>query len=88
MADLGLTDAMDAPEPLFQPVWIPRQVVVDHQMGATLKIHALAGGIVGDHHPDFGIRIERRNRGSARLARDTAVDDDDGLWVADPAAIF
>src|SRR5208282_6543406 len=34
MADLSLPDAVDAAEPLFQAVWVPRQVVVHHQMRA------------------------------------------------------
>ena len=50
VADLGLADAVDAAEALLQPVRVPGQVVVDHQMRAALEVHALAGGIVGDHH--------------------------------------
>ena len=40
----GLADAMDAAEALFQTIWIPRQVVVHHQMSA-LEINAFTGGI-------------------------------------------
>src|ERR1700683_4745089 len=32
MADFGLPDAVDAPEPLFATVRIPGKIIVDHQM--------------------------------------------------------
>jgi hypothetical protein len=44
VARLGLADAVNPPEPLLDAVRIPRQVVVDHQVGA-LKVDALTGGI-------------------------------------------
>ena len=50
VTDLGLADAVDAAEALFEPVRVPRQVVVDHQVRAALKVHAFAGGVVRDHH--------------------------------------
>ena len=50
VADLGLADAVDAAEALFEPVRVPGQIVVDHQMRAALKVHAFASGIVRDHH--------------------------------------
>ena len=50
VADLGLADAVDAAEPLLDPVRVPRQVVVDHQVGA-LQVQALARGVGGDQHP-------------------------------------
>ena len=50
VADLGLADAVDAAEPLLDPVRVPRQVVVDHQVRA-LQVQALARGVGGDQHP-------------------------------------
>ena len=47
VADLGLADAVDAAEALLEPVRVPGQVVVDHQVGA-LEVDALAGGVGGD----------------------------------------
>ncbi len=44
MADLRLADAVNTAKPLFQPVRIPWQVVVHHQVGA-LEVDALARGI-------------------------------------------
>ena len=32
VAHLGLPDAVDSPEALLQSVWIPRQVIVNHQV--------------------------------------------------------
>ena len=78
VADLGLADAVDAAEALLHPVRVPRQVVVDHQMRAALKVHAFAGGIVGDHHADDRIAVEGGDGGAARLAGDAAMDDDHG----------
>ena len=46
MADFGLADAVDAPEPLFQAIWIPGQVVVDHQM-RPLQVDSFASRIGG-----------------------------------------
>ena len=43
-ADLVLADAMDAPEALLDPVRVPRQVVVDHQV-RDLEVQALAGRV-------------------------------------------
>ena len=78
MADLGLADAVDAPEPLLQAIGIPRQVVVDHEMRAALQVHAFAGGVVGDHDADDGIAVEGGDGGASRLARDAAMNDDYG----------
>ena len=43
MADLGLADPVDTPEPLLDSVRVPRQVVVDHQV-RTLQVNALPTG--------------------------------------------
>src|SRR5690606_12865904 len=40
VTDFALTDAVDATEALLQPVGIPRQVVVDHQV-CVLEVDAL-----------------------------------------------
>ena len=44
MADLRLADAVDAAEALFQPVRVPGQVVVDHQVGALQMNKTLVHG--------------------------------------------
>ncbi len=66
-------------ETLLQPVRVPRQVVVDHQVGTALKVDALAGGVIGDHDLHQRIVVERRDRGAAGLPRYAAMDDDGGL---------
>ena len=44
-----LTIAMDTAHPLFQPIGVPRNVVVEHDV-AALKIDALASGLRCDEH--------------------------------------
>ena len=75
---------MDAAEALFEAVRIPRQVVVDHQVG-VLEVHAFAGGIGGDQHADFGVGAEERLNAAALVAVRAAVDGDDGVGVAEHA---
>jgi hypothetical protein len=74
VANFGLTNAVNSSEPLFQSVRVPWKVVVDHQMRATLKVHAFAGSVVRDHHPHNWIGIEGGNRRAPGLARDSAMD--------------
>ena len=45
---IGLADPVDAAHPLLQPVGVPRDVVVDHQV-AELEVDALPGRLGGDH---------------------------------------
>jgi len=47
VADLSLADPVDTAEALLDPVGVPGQVVVDHQVG-PLQVQALPGG-VGRH---------------------------------------
>ena len=81
MTDLGLADPVDAAEALLQPVRVPGQVVVDHQMGA-LQIDALARGVVRQQHLHPRVVPKRFLRRQARLPAHAAVDDDDGLGPA------
>ena len=81
VADLMLADAVDAPEALFEAVRIPRQVVVDHQVG-VLKVDAFAGGIGRDQDADIGVGAEQRLEAAALIAMRAAVDGDDGVLVA------
>ena len=81
VADLLLADAVDAAEALFEPVRIPRQVVVDHQVG-VLEVHAFAGGIGGDEYAHLGVGTKDRLNPAALVAVGAAVDGDDGISVA------
>ena len=83
MADFGLPDPMDAAEALFKPIRVPRQVVVDHEMRAALKIYAFSGGIVGDHDANERIGVEGGYGGAAGLAGYAAMDHHDGSRLAD-----
>jgi hypothetical protein len=82
VADLGLADAVDAAEALLQPVRVPRQVVVDHQVRA-LQVDALAGGVGGQQHLHFGVVLEGLLHLQALFAADAAVDDDHGFLAAE-----
>ena len=55
MAYLGLADTVDAAEALLNPVGVPWQVVVDHQVGTLKVINPFARGIRGNEHVDFRI---------------------------------
>src|SRR5271167_339311 len=50
----GLTITMDAAHPLFEPIGVPWNVVVEHDV-AALKIDALAGGLRCDQHLDCAL---------------------------------
>ena len=81
VADLLLADAVDAAEALFEAVWIPRQVVVHHQVG-VLEVHAFTGGIGGDQNAHFGVGTKDRLNAAALIAVGAAVDGDDGVGIA------
>jgi hypothetical protein len=66
VAYLGLSDTMNAPEALLDFVGVPREIVVDHQVGAPLEVHPLASGIVRDQESDRRVRVEGAM--AARLA--------------------
>jgi hypothetical protein len=87
VADLGLADAVDAAEALLQAVGVPRQVVVDHQVG-VLQVHAFAGRVGGQQHPHGGVVAEQLLHLAALFAFDAAVDHDHGFFAADQAAIL
>jgi hypothetical protein len=54
VADLGLADAVDAAEALLQPVRVPREVVVNHEVG-PLQVDTFAGGVGGEQHLHLGV---------------------------------
>ena len=81
MADLSLANAMDAPEALFQTVWVPWQVIIYHQVGA-LEVDTFAGGIRRQQHLDFRVVPESFLSLHPILASHAAVDDYDGFRVS------
>ncbi len=82
MADLGLPDAVDAAEALLDAVRVPRQVVVDHQVG-PLQVQSLPGGVGGDEHTHAGVRGELVLNGTAVFPGHTSVDRHDGVRIAE-----
>ena len=81
MADLRLTDTVDTTETLLQSVRIPRQVVVDHQVG-TLQIDTFTGSVSGDQDADFLILTETLLNLPALIPEHAAVDRDHGIFAA------
>ena len=85
VADLGLANAMDTAKALFQPVGVPWQVVVDHQVG-VLEVHALP-----QQHPwrvarAWRVVAEQLLDLPAILAFDPAMDGDNGRGIAEQSA--
>jgi hypothetical protein len=64
---------VNAAKALFQPVWVPGQVVVDHQVSAALQVDAFSGGVIGEQCADFAIVVEGGDDGAAAVAGDAAV---------------
>ena len=81
MAHLVLPDAVNAAEPLLDPVRVPRQVVVDHQVGA-LQVQALTGGVGGDQDAHVLVLGEQLLVFAPFLPPDAAVDPDHRLVPA------
>jgi hypothetical protein len=82
VADLGLADAVDAPEALLDAVRVPRQVVVDHEVSA-LEVDAFAGGVGGQQDADCGV-VEEALLGVAPLVTaHAAVDDGDRVGASE-----
>ena len=82
MAHLGLADAVNAPEALFEAVGIPREVIIDHQVSA-LEVDALAGGVSSQKHLHFRVVLERLLCLHAILSAHAAVDNDDRFLSAE-----
>ena len=79
-----MADAVNPPEALLQPVRVPGQVVVDHQMGA-LQVDALTRRVSGEQHLHLAVVQEHLLRLTAVLPAYPAVNDDDGTGPADRA---
>jgi len=82
VADLGLADAVDAPEPLLDPIRVPGQVVVDHEVG-TLEVDALAGGVGREEDLHLGVVEEGLLRLAPLLAAQASMDDDHRFLAAE-----
>ena len=71
-----LAVAVDAADPLFEPVRVERDVVVDQAVAVALQVDALAGGVGGQQDADrvLGrVGLERQPQLLALVAGDAAV---------------
>ena len=82
MTDLRLADPVDTTEALLQPIRVPGQVVVDHQMGA-LQVDAFSRSVSRQKYLDLRIVPEGFLHRQASLAAHAAVDDDDRRLAAE-----
>ena len=82
MTDFGLANPVDAAEALLQPVRVPGQVVVDHQVGA-LQVDAFARGVGCQEHLHLRVVPERFLHRQPFLAAHAAMNDDDRLLTAE-----
>ena len=57
VADLGLSDSVDTTKTLFETIWIPRQVIVDHQ-ARVLQVDTFTRCISRDQNSRVGIAAE------------------------------
>ena len=81
MAHLGLADAVNASKSLLKTVGVPRQVVVDHQVGA-LQVDALGGRIRCQQDLDLGVVPKRLLGLEPLLATHTTVNHHHRLLAA------
>ena len=81
----SLADAVNSPEALFDAIWIPRQVVIHHQV-CSLKVESLARRI--GRQKDLAVAVLRELLGDRApfFAADTAVNGLHGAWPADQRA--
>ena len=73
MTRLCLTNSMDTTETLLQPIWIPRQVIIYHQMCPSLQIHPFTSCIISNQKSNFWVTIKSGNSGSAFFSRHTTM---------------
>ena len=78
MAHFPLADAVDAAETLLDPVRVPRQVVIDHEV-RPLQVEAFARGIRRQEHDGVAVVGELLARRLAVFAARAAVNRDDRL---------
>lgn len=78
VAHFSLTDAVNAAKALLDPVRVPGEVIVDHQMGA-LQVDPLPCRVRGNENLHFRVMFEGLLGFHAILAAHTAMDDNHGL---------
>ena len=81
VANLRLTDSMNAAEALLEAVRIPRQVIVDHEM-RTLQVDAFTGSIRGNQDADILVLFEQGFDLSPLVAQHAAMDGYNGFFLA------
>ena len=84
-AVLGLSYAVDSAEALFEAIWVPRQVIVHHEM-CPLEVEAFACGVRSDEDAHVLVLLEAFLHLAALVAEHSAVDDHHGFLTAEERA--
>src|SRR5271166_2742465 len=87
MADFCLSDAVYSSKPLFNTIWIPWQIVIDHQVG-TLKIDPLTGSICREEYLNFGVMPESFLRVHPLFAAHSTMDHNNSARPAEQRRYF
>src|SRR6056297_515557 len=85
MADFLLANTVNTSETLLESVWIPGQVVINHQASA-LKVDAFTCSVSGDQNQHGRILPEDFLQPLSLVPRDAAVDSDNRLVIAQHSA--
>ena len=80
MADLCLSNTMNTTKTLLQPIGVPWQVIVYHQM-RPLKVDAFTGSIRGNQNANAHILLEKLFRLSPFITEHSAVNGHNSLIV-------
>ena len=81
MADLGLADPVNTTKTLFETIGVPREVIVDHQVGA-LEVDTFTRSICCEQYFDLWIMAERLLNLLSLFTAGAAVDDHNGFFTA------
>ena len=82
MANFRLADTVDTAKPLLQPVRIPRQIIVYHQM-RSLQVDTLASGIRCNQHSNTHILLEKLLCLAPFVTEHSAVNRNDSFLVTE-----
>src|SRR5437764_286247 len=82
MANIALTNTMDASKPLLDAVRIPRQIIVHHQMRSSVKVDSFPGRVGSHQHKHFWVVLKSLLNLPPPLSWCAAVDRNHGALVS------
>ena len=87
VADLALTDTVNATESLFDAIGVPGQIIVDHEVG-TLQVEPLASSVGGEQHEGARVVRELFADGLAKMPRRAPMNGNNSVGAAQLGADF